>query len=151
MGVARAATIVPLTPEEAFALWTDVKRWPTFVDGFSRSERIDNTWPDKDSKLVWQSVPGGRGRVSEKVTRSQPPALHETLVIEEKLAGTQTVTFAPEDQGATRVDLQLDYKVEVGGPLRPVVDALFIRRAQNDALARTLRRFATEAAEQASL
>ena len=49
------------------------------------------------------------------------------------------------------MELELDYKVSVGGPLRPLVDVLFIRRAQNDALARTLRRFATEAAEQAAL
>jgi uncharacterized membrane protein len=71
-------------------------------------------------------------------------------VFEEKLDGTQTATFTAEDDG-TRVDLLLDYSVSVGGPLRPLVDALFIRRAQNDALARTLRRFATEAAEQAAL
>jgi hypothetical protein len=88
--------------------------------------------------------------VTEKVSRTSRPLLHETLVIEEKLAGTQTMTFAHNPEG-TLVDLQLDYRVEVGGPLRPIVDALFIRRAQNDALTRTLRRFATEAAEQAAL
>ncbi len=71
-------------------------------------------------------------------------------MFEEKLDGTQSVTFSLEDEG-TRVDLELEYKVSVGGPLRPLVDALFIRRAQNDALARTLRRFAIEAAEQAAL
>ena len=64
--------------------------------------------------------------------------------------GTQRVAFTSAEDG-TRVDLTLDYKVSVGGPLKPVVDVLFIRRAQNDALTRTLRRFATEAAEQAAL
>jgi hypothetical protein len=76
--------------------------------------------------------------------------LHEVTVFEEKLDGTQTATFRPEEDG-TVVALELDYKASVGGPLRPLVDVLFIRRAQNDALARTLRRFATEAAEQAAL
>jgi uncharacterized membrane protein len=141
---------VPLPPAEAYELWTDVTRWPTFVDGFSRSERLDESWPATGAKLVWKSVPGGRGSVTERVTKAQPGALHEVAVFEEKLDGTQRTTFTPAEEG-TRVALELDYKASVGGPLRALVDVLFIRRAQNDALARTLRRFATEAAEQAAL
>jgi hypothetical protein len=150
MGVARALTQVPLTPAEAYELWTDVRRWPTFVDGFGHPQRLDEGWPAAGAKLVWQSVPGGRGIVTEKVIRSEPDALLETAVFEERLDGTQTVTFAAGEDGAL-VELALDYNVRVGGPLRPLVDVLFIRRAQNDALGRTLRRFATEAAEQAAL
>ena len=150
MGVARAVRLVPLTPQEAYELWTDVRRWPTFVDGFAHPDRVDNSWPEQGAKLVWKSVPGGRGTVTERVTKALPGALHQVNVFEERLDGTQTVTFSPEDD-ATRVELQLDYSVSVGGPLKPVVDVLFIRRAQNDALARTLRRFRTEAAEQSSL
>jgi hypothetical protein len=127
-----------------------VGRWPTFVDGFAHAERLDGEWPAEGAKIVWRSVPGGRGAVTELVVRAQPPGLHAVQVFEEKLQGTQTAFFTPEDDGA-RVDLELDYNVSVGGPLRPLVDVLFIRRAQNDALARTLRRFATEAAEQAAL
>jgi uncharacterized membrane protein len=99
---------------------------------------------------VWRSVPGGRGTVTERVVRAASPGLHEVNVLEEKLDGTQVVTFTAED-GGTRVELRLDYNVSVGGPLRPLVDALFIRRAQNDALARTLQRFGIEAAEQSEL
>jgi uncharacterized membrane protein len=150
VGVARAVTVVSVSPQEAYDLWTDTSRWPTFVDGFGRVERLDAGWPEQGGRLVWKSVPGGRGIVTERVTKALPGALHEVNVFEERLDGTQTVTFSPhEDQ--TRVELQLDYKVSVGGPLKPVVDALFIRRAQNDALSRTLRRFRTEADEQASL
>jgi uncharacterized membrane protein len=150
MGVARAATLVPIPPAEAYELWTDVSRWPTFVDGFGHPERLDDEWPAVGAKIVWKGVPGGRGAVTERVTKDEPGALHEVVVFEEKLDGTQRVTFTPDEEG-TRVELELDYKVSVGGPLRPVVDSLFIRRAQNDALARTLRRFATEAGEQAAL
>jgi uncharacterized membrane protein len=150
MAVARAAAVVPLPPEQAYELWTDVRRWPTFVDGFGHPERVDDAWPEKGAKLVWKSVPGGRGAVTERVTKAEPARVHEVNVFEEKLDGTQRATFTPDAEG-TRVDLTLDYKVSVGGPLKPVVDVLFIRRAQNDALARTLRRFATEAAEQAAL
>jgi ribosome-associated toxin RatA of RatAB toxin-antitoxin module len=150
MAVARAATHVPLQPQEAYDLWTDVARWPTFIDGFAHPERLDDTWPEEGARLMWRGVPGGRGAVTERVARAQPPALHEVTVMEEKLDGTQRATFTPAEDG-TLVELELDYKVSVGGPLRPLVDVLFIRRAQNDALARTLRRFATEAAEQAAL
>jgi hypothetical protein len=127
-----------------------VRRWPTFVDGFGHAERLDDTWPEIGAKIVWKSGPAGRGTVTEKVTRALPGALHEVAVFEEKLDGTQTITFAPVDE-ATWVELHLEYSVSVGGPLKPIVDVLFIRRAQNDALARTLRRFRTEASEQASL
>jgi ribosome-associated toxin RatA of RatAB toxin-antitoxin module len=150
MAVARATTHVPLAPDEAYALWTDVARWPTFVDGFARADRIDDSWPAKGAKLVWSGVPGGRGVVTERVVSATPPTQHEVNVFEEKLDGTQRVTFTPDEDG-TIVELELDYKVSVGGPLRPLVDVLFIRRAQNDALARTLRRYTTEAAEQAAL
>jgi uncharacterized membrane protein len=151
MATARAATYVSLSPEEAYELWTDVRRWPTFIDGFAHPERVDDAWPDKGAKLVWKSVPGGRGTVTERVTHAEPAIAHEVNVFEEKLDGTQRVTFAQAEDGATRVDLTLDYTVSVGGPLKPIVDVLFIRRAQNDALARTLRRFTTEAEEQAAL
>jgi uncharacterized membrane protein len=150
MGRASATVLVPLAPEEAYDLWTDVARWPTFVDGFSRAERLDDGWPEEGAKLVWKSVPGGRGVVTERAVTAQKPHKHATDVFEEKLDGTQTVTFEPAE-GGTIVRLQLDYTVSVGGPLKPIVDTLFIRRAQNDALARTLRRFATEAAEEAEL
>ena len=152
MATAKAATLVPLDPEQAYDLWTDVTRWPTFIDGFGHAERLDDEWPDEGAKLVWRGVPGGRGTVTERVVTATRPHTHATTVFEEKLDGTQTASFtAAPDRTGTRVDLELEYNVSVGGPLRPIVDVLFIRRAQNDALARTLRRFATEAAEQAEL
>src|SRR5436305_15280919 len=123
MGVARAVTLVPLAPQEAYDLWTDTRRWATFVDGFGHVERLEDAWPGPAAKIVWKSVPGGRCVVSERVTKALPGALQEVVVFEERLDGTQTVTFSPEED-ATRVELQLDYKVSVGGPLKPIVDAL---------------------------
>jgi hypothetical protein len=61
------------------------------------------------------------------------------------------VEFAPAGDGGTAVILTLDYKLVKTGPIAWVTDILFIRGAQHNALARTLRRFATEAAEQAAL
>ena len=140
---------VELGPERAFELWTDLGRWPTFVEGFAHAERADG-WPGEGAKLVWRSVPGGRGTVTEKVLESRPAERIVTLVIEERLEGTQTVTFEPEEGGA-RIRIDLDYRLVGGGPLSGVTDVLFVRRALRDALARTLNRFRAEAAEEGSL
>ena len=135
-----------LPPDEAFQLWTDLTRWPTFIDGFGHVERVDDSWPQEGSKLVWKSVPTGRGTVTERVTTSEPGARFATRVLDERAIGIQTVQFTDETTA-----VELDYELQEKGPLSRLVDFLFIRRAQRDALARTLRRFATEAAEQAAL
>jgi uncharacterized membrane protein len=151
MAKAQRATVVDLSPQQAFELWTDVSRWPTFIDGFGRVERLDDDWPAAGSKLVWQSVPEGRGTVTEKVRHALPGERIQTDVIEERLIGTQTVEFAPAEEGGTAVVLTLDYKLTQKGVLTRITDVLFIRGAQNSALARTLSRFATEAADEAAL
>ena len=150
MGVVREAIAVRLDPQRAFDLWADVTRWPTFVDGFARPERLDEGWPAEGAKLVWQSTPDGRGTVTERVVESAPPGRLVTDVFEERCSGTQTITFEPDEDGAL-VQIELDYELSKGGALKGVTDVLFIRRAQADALVRTLRRFATEAAEEAAL
>ena len=151
MGQARELTEVPLSPEEAFDLWTDLGRWPSFIDGFGHLERSDDEWPAEGAKVVWVSRPGGRGAVSERVLRSNRGAELVTQVLDERMTATQTVLLVPAEGGGTEVTLELDYRVAAGGPLRGVVDFLFIRRAQTDSLRRTLRRFTTEAAEESTL
>jgi hypothetical protein len=150
MGVVRETVAVRLDPERAFGLWSDVSRWPTFIDGFAHPDRQDDGWPDEGAKLVWRSTPEGRGIVTERVLESEPGRRLVTQVFEERCAGTQTVSFEPDEEGAL-VELEYDYELQKSGPLSGVTDVLFIRRAQRDALVRTLRRFATEAAEEAAL
>jgi uncharacterized membrane protein len=151
MGKAEKAAVVDLTPERAFELWTDTTRWPTFIDGFGRVERQDDEWPATGSKLVWTSIPTGRGLVTEKVRESVPGERIRTEVLEERMVGTQTVEFRPADEGGTAVILSLDYKLTQKGLFSRLTDVLFIRGAQNSALTRTLRRFAVEAADEAAL
>lgn len=146
---ARAAAIVPLTPEATLALWTDVRRWPTFVEGFARVLEVSKDWPAEGSKVVWESIPGGRGRVTEKVVAGGTGRF-ATQVFEEAFAGEQAVR-ASEDAEGTRVELTLEYELTRYGPLRALADVLFIRRALRDALRRTLRRFAVEAEEESGL
>src|SRR3954454_10676930 len=146
---ARAAAVVSLAPEAALALWTDVRRWSTFVEGFARVLEVSDDWPAEGSKVVWQSIPGGRGRVTEKVVASGTGQF-ATQVYEEALEGRQTLRLSEDADGA-RLELVLEYELSKYGPLQALADVLFIRRALRDALRRTLRRFAVEAEEEQGL
>jgi hypothetical protein len=146
---AQAATVVPLAPEAALKLWTDVGRWPTFVEGFAHAIEVSDDWPAEGSKLVWQSIPGGRGRVTEQVIVNGPGRF-STRVYEDALRGQQAVRIS-EDASGARVEVSLDYELSKYGPLQALADFLFIRRALRDSLRRTLRRFAVEAEEEEGL
>jgi hypothetical protein len=155
MPTVQAARRVVLDPDEAEALWIDVARWPTFIEGFAHAIEKDEIWPAEGSKLVWESSPGGRGRVNERVM-SRGAGHLTTRLVEDSLHGTQTVTFRPADGGGSTVELALEYTLNPTtvwrqGPLGKVTDVLFIRRALTDSLVRTLRRFATEAEEEKAL
>jgi hypothetical protein len=146
---ASAVSTVPLGPNEAMRLWTDVDRWPTFVEGFARRLELSPQWPEKGARVVWESNPDGRGRVTETVTESTPDRF-STQIFEDALIGTQTFRVAPASDGS-EVALSLDYELVKYGPLRGLADAIFIRRALRDALRRTLFRFEVEAEEEAGV
>jgi hypothetical protein len=146
---ASARAALPLTPSEALALWADVERWPSFVEGFARQLELSETWPEPGGRVVWESTPDGRGRVTETVIEGAPDRF-STQVFEEALAGTQTLRALPASDGS-EIELSLEYQLAKYGPLRGVADALFIRRALRDALRRTLFRFGVEAEEEARL
>src|SRR5436190_8722583 len=142
MGRARAAIEVGGSVEGAEALWYDLQRWPTFIDGFARVVRSEG-WPAAGGTLVWDSTPAGRGRVVEQVT-AQVAGEGQTAEVEDpRLSGTQTVAFTALENGVG-VTLSLDYKLKQGGPLRALADVFFIGRAIRDSLRRTLVRFARE-------
>ncbi len=159
MPLVRETRIVPLTVERAAELWTDVDRWATFIDGFAHAIDRDPEWPRAGSKLVWESTPGGRGRVTERVLTwvapNEGPGKLSTQIFEESLVGTQTVTFEPGG-GGCQVTIELQYELQPTsfarqGVIGKLTDVFFIRRALSDSLARTLRRFATEAEEEIAL
>lgn len=145
MPTVRAAGDLPAPVPLAVRLWTDVSRWPTFVDGFSHLEQVDERWPEPGSKVVWQSTPAGRGRVTERVLERDDRHV-VTEVFDEQMHGRQAVFFESE-----RVLMQLDYELAKPGPFSRITDVLFIRRALAMALERTLRRFSTEAGDEANL
>jgi hypothetical protein len=147
---ARAQTDLVLTPEAALRLWSDPDRWATFVEGFARVLERDPDWPGGGAKLVWESTPAGRGRVTEKVVDAEGPDRFVTQVFEDRLHGRQTFRVV-ESEGGSRAELALEYELTKYGPLGAIADAIFIRRAIRDSLRRTLRRFSVEAEEEAGL
>lgn len=144
---ARAQITVGGRISEAEALWYDTRRWPMFVDGFHHVASGQEGWPEEGT-LVWDSTPGGRGRVLERVVRHEPRVGQTVEVEDETTTGTQTVSFSVGPTDEVQVALELDYRLKQrrGGPLSSVVDAVFIRPRQREALARTLSRFARELA-----
>lgn len=143
MGRAKASITVPGRAADAEALWYDHQRWASWVDGFGHVVSLTGDWPRRGAELVWESPPGGRGRVAERVVAYEM-RLGQTLEVEDAtMSGRQKVEFAPGPE-SVEVTLSLEYRIKDRSPLTPLVDLLFVRRAVGDALRRTVTRFAYE-------
>ena len=144
MSVARAQTKVEgRSIAEAERLWYDRDSWPLFIDGFHAVVSVAGEPPLVGSIVLWQSTPAGRGEVRETVTDYEPGVGQELEVEDGAISGCQRVLFSALD-GQLVVKLQLDYRLKGSNPFRAVTDWLFIRRAQNESLQRTLTAFRLE-------
>jgi hypothetical protein len=139
----RAAVSVPGLASEAEALWDDPQRWPAWIDGFGHVFKLEGEWPARGARAVWDSRPGGRGRVVERVAAYEARSGQTLAVEDEKLRGTQAVTFEPGPDGVA-VAIQLEYEIKNANVFTPLTDALFIRRALRESLQRSLNGFARE-------
>ena len=147
---ARARVVAGGRLTDAEALWYDPSRWATFIDGFGHLRSVEPGWP-REGTVAWDSTPGGRGRVLERVVRYTAGDGQDLEVEDEKLTGTQSVRFAAAGEDRVAIQLELDYRLKRMFFGAQVVDWLFIRRAQRDSLFRTLRRFAIELAAERDL
>lgn len=143
MSTVSAKLTVPFATHATETLWYDTDRWAGFVDGFNRIKAVEGDWPRSGSTLVWETKPGGRGTVTESVTRYEARTMCVSTVEDDHLTGTQTVRFTPSADG-TMVGLKLEYRISKRSPFTPVVDLLFVRAQQRQSLQRTLHRFALE-------
>ena len=143
MGRVSARVDVPAQASDAEGLWYDHRRWPSFVDGCKHVARVDGDWPHEGARVVWDSWPGGRGRVLEHVVGYEARVGQSLAVEDERIRGTQRVSFTPHSEGVT-VSLELDYELKRPRGKFGAFDLLFVRRPQREALERTLRRFARE-------
>jgi hypothetical protein len=139
-----ATTRVPGRIVEAEELWYDPHRWPAWIDGFGHVQRLEGDWPEVGAQLMWASPPRGRGLVRERVTAYEPRTGQTREVEDERLTGTQSVSFEVADADHVQVTLTLDYELKERNAFTPLVDRLFIRRELTDSLRRTLTRFSHE-------
>jgi Polyketide cyclase / dehydrase and lipid transport len=143
MGRASASIKVPGRAAEAERLWYDQHRWASWIDGFGHVVKLEGDWPDVGARLVWDSPPGGRGRVQEVVTFYEIRSGQTREVEDETLTGRQHVAFQPGPE-ETEITLTLEYEVKDRNFLTPLVDFFFIRRQMTESLRRTLTRFSNE-------
>jgi uncharacterized membrane protein len=145
MGRVSHSVKIPVLASEAEALWYDLTRWPSIVDGFGHLDKRTGDWPHEGATLSWSSPPGGRGRVRERVVRYEPRAGQESLVEDERMQGRQRLTFEPAGVDDVRVTLELEYELKGDHAFEAIFDALFVRRPMRDSIARTLQRLRREA------
>jgi hypothetical protein len=147
VGKASATVSVAGRASEVERLWYDHHRWASWIDGFGHLVKLEGDWPDRGARVVWESPPGGRGRVQEVVVAYESRT-GQTLEVEDgKLTGRQIVAFEPGLE-RTGITLTLEYEIKERNPFTPVVDLLFVRRAVADSLRRTLQRFSVERASE---
>jgi hypothetical protein len=139
----QAAIAVPGLASEAEALWYDPRRWAAWIDGFGHVAKLEGDWPRAGARLVWDSPPGGRGRVHERVVEYEVRSGQALEVEDERLRGTQRVSFELVSDGV-RIGIELSYELKESNFFTPLTDLLFIRRALRDSLKRSLIRFARE-------
>ncbi len=137
------------TVEEAERCWYDTSRRMHWVDELDRVIEVDEPWPKVGGRLVWQSGPAGRGRVTEKVVRYEPLGGQTVEVEDESLRGRQSVAFTPRDD-ELEITLTLEYEVKRRSLFMPLIDPLFIRPVIVTSLRNTLGRFGAELAASAA-
>jgi hypothetical protein len=143
MGAVDTALVFAGSVHAAETLWYDTSRWVAWVDGLDAIVSVDGDWPRVGGRVVWESGPAGRGRVTERVVGYEQ-LLGQTLEIEDdSIQGRQSVTFTPGDDGV-EVTLRLEYRIKKRSIVTPVLDLLFVRNAVRSSLRATLTRFGLE-------
>ncbi len=122
-------------------LWYDLRRRPSFVEGFGQAVHTEGPWPDVGGRVLWHGRPGGRGRVAETVHSFVAREGQAVRMEDEKLRGTQTTSFSANRDGSVHVAVRLEWTLKEGNAL---TDWLFVRRAMGESLRRTLVRYRIE-------
>ncbi|MBA2764169.1 MAG: SRPBCC family protein [Thermoleophilaceae bacterium] len=140
-----ATRVVESSMHEALSLWHDTDHWPGFIDSFQSLVERSPDWPEPNSSVVWDSIRGGRGRVTERVLANELDRF-TTEVADSEIDAEQSFMAEPATGGERGVLLRLtlDYEIRDASRFQELMNSLFISRAVRDSLRRTLDRFAIE-------
>lgn len=148
VGTVEASIEVAAPLADVWRLYFDQTRWPAWVDGFG-SVATSSGYPEPGGSLSWRSTPAGRGQVAERVLAHEPRTLHRIAYTDPGSEGELETTFEMVPGGdverRTRVTQRLSYRLVQGGPLRPLLDRLFVRSQMRGSLERSLRELRIEA------
>ncbi len=139
--------LVEASLAETWDHYFESRGWGSWVDGFQAVER-DDGYPEQGGTLIWRTTPAGRGRVTERVIEHQPRRRHRIEFADPESRGDLLSRFEIEGE-ATRVTLELDYRLASSGPFAWLTERLFVRGQVRGSLQRTLLRFKHEAEETA--
>ena len=135
------STDVPGPISAAEDLWYDLRRRPSYLEGFGHVVKVEGAWPEAGARVVWDAPPGGRGRVNEVVDAFEARVAQTVLVEDAQLRATQTTSFTPAAGDLVRVTVAFDWTLKQGNP---VFDWVWIRRAWGESLRRTLVKYRIE-------
>jgi len=141
VGRVTRTTELPGPISAAEDLWYDLGRRASFVEGFGHVVKVEGRWPQAGSRVVWDSTPHGRGRVTETVDAFEARAGQTVHVEDEQLRGTQTATFAPSGARDVRITVSLEWTLKARNPL---ADWFLVRRARGESARRTLVKYRIE-------
>lgn len=148
MGAAEASVEIAASLADVWDLYFDQARWPAWVDGFG-SVASASGYPEAAGTLSWRSTPAGRGQVAERVLAHEPRTLHRIAYTDPGSEGELETIFEMVPGGGgerrTKVTQRLSYALVQGGPLRPVLDRLFVRSQMRSSLQRSLSELRIEA------
>ena len=148
MGRAGASVEVAAPLADVWELLTDPARWASWVDGFDSLIGVDG-FPEVGGTATWRSTPAGRGTVTERVLENEPRRLLRTGYEDPGSSGEVRTTVAIVAEGGneprTRIEQEVEYSPNIRGPLRPLIDWLFVRPQMRRSLERSLAQLRLEA------
>ena len=127
---------------ETWDAYFDADRWRSWVDGFGSVEESEG-YPEPGGRLVWRSIPAGRGRVEERVLEHEHRRVHRVGFEDPEMRGELATTFAIEGEG-TQVVQRLEYKQRTRGPIGWIGAIFFVKSQVRRSMQRTLAAFRRE-------
>lgn len=126
MGTVRTSITIDVPVSTAYNQWTQFEDFPEFMEGVESVTQLD------DMRLHWVAEIGGTREEWDAEIIDQTP---DRRIAWQAIGGkknTGAVTFQPESDGRTRIELELDYETE--GLKEKAGDALGVvdRRVEGD-------------------